>query len=403
MSDIQSSMLEERVGDPVWALDPGVIYLNHGSFGACPRPVLEAQTRLREMMEREPVTFLEREIQGRLDGARDRVARLVGADPESLVFVPNATHGVNTVLRSLELSPGDEIVVTDHEYPACRNAAEFAASRAGARVVPARVPFPIASEDEAIEPVLRAIGERTRLVLVDHVTSPTGLVLPVERLVQEVQDRRGIDLLVDGAHALGMLPLDLRALGAAYYTANGHKWLCTPKGSAILHVREDRLDAVRPLSISHGAGVEPAPGRSRFHAEFDWTGTFDPTGVLAMPEAIACLDGLVDGGIPALQRRNHRLVVEGRRILCEGLGIPEPVPASLLGSMAAIPLPSGEAGLPEQAEEDSLRERLLHRHGIEVFVQRWPSPPVRVVRISAQAYNRLDDYRALVQALLAEL
>jgi isopenicillin-N epimerase len=221
-------VLEQPVGSIEWALDPGVIYLNHGSFGACPRPVLHQQARLRELMEREPVTFLERELQDRLDAARAEVARLVGADPGNLAFVPNATHGVNTVLRSLELAPGDEIVVTDHEYPACRYAADFVAGRSGARVVPARLPFPLTSADEVIDAVESAVSERTRFVLLDHVTSPTGLVLPVERLIDELQVRRGIDVMIDGAHALGMLGLQLDALSPSYYTANAHKWLCTP-------------------------------------------------------------------------------------------------------------------------------------------------------------------------------
>jgi isopenicillin-N epimerase len=395
-------VLEQPVGSIEWALDPGVIYLNHGSFGACPRPVLHQQARLRELMEREPVTFLERELQDRLDAARAEVARLVGADPGNLAFVPNATHGVNTVLRSLELAPGDEIVVTDHEYPACRYAADFVAGRSGARVVPARLPFPLTSADEVIDAVESAVSERTRFVLLDHVTSPTGLVLPVERLIDELQVRRGIDVMIDGAHALGMLGLQLDALSPSYYTANAHKWLCTPKGSAILYVRPDRQAGVRALSISHGAGAPLPPGRARFQAELDWTGTFDPTAVLSMPSAIACLEGLVDGGLDGLRRRNRRLVLEGRRILCEGLGVAKPAPEQMIGSLASVPIPLPENVEVERPEEDALRERLLERHGIEVFVQRWPSPRARVVRISAQAYNRLSDYRALLDALRAE-
>jgi isopenicillin-N epimerase len=228
-------------------------------------------------------------------------------------------------------------------------------------------------------------------------------VLPVERLVEELQQRRGVDVMIDGAHALGMLPLQLDALGPAYYTANGHKWLCTPKGSAILYVRPDRQAGVRPLSISHGAGAPLPPGRSRFQAELDWTGTFDPTAVLSMPRAIACLDELVEGRLAGLQRRNRELALEGRRILCDGLGVDPPAPEEMIGSLAAVPIPLPENEAVDLPEEDDLRERLLDRHAIEVFVQRWPSPRVRVVRISAQAYNRLDDYRALLEALRAEV
>ena len=284
-----------------WLLDPDITFLNHGSFGATPIAVLAKQDEFRTRMEREPVRFMIRELEVLLDDARAQLGEFVGADPAGIAFIPNATYGVNSVVRSLDLDKNEEIVVTAHEYNATRNVAEFAAQLAGARVVVAEVPFPIASPDEVFGRIIEKISDRTRLVILDHVTSQTALVMPIARIIDEVQSR-GIDVLVDGAHAPGMLPLDLRALDAAYYTANLHKWVCAPKGAAFLYVRENRRASVRPIAISHGANSSRTD-RSRFHLEFDWTGTFDPTPWLCVPEALRTLASFVEGGWPEIMRR----------------------------------------------------------------------------------------------------
>ncbi|MCC6556754.1 MAG: aminotransferase class V-fold PLP-dependent enzyme [Polyangiaceae bacterium] len=386
---------------PLWSLDPAVSFLNHGSFGACPLPVLEAQTRLRARMEREPVRFFVRELESLIDAARAALGAFVGADPDDLAFVPNATAGVNTVLRSLPLGSGDELLTTDHEYNACRNALEFAASRAGARVVVATVPFPIGSPDAVFEALLERVTARTRLALVDHVTSQTGLVFPIERIVAEL-GQRGIDVIVDGAHAPGMLPLDVRAIGAAYYTGNCHKWVCAPKGAAFLHVRRDRQHGIRPLSISHGAS-SPRADRSRFLLELDWTGTHDPSAYLCIPDALRFMGSLLPGGWPALMAHNRATALAARALLCEALGRAAPAPASMIGALAAVPLPDGDgAAQPSPLYLDPLQDALMDGWGVEVPVIPWPAPPRRQIRISAQIYNDRADYARLAGAL-AEL
>jgi len=382
-----------------WPIDPKVLFLNHGSFGSCPRPVLEFQQALRDRMERQPVQFLVRDLEAMLEEARLALARFVGAHPDNLVFVPNATTGVNTILRSLTFESGDELLVTDHEYNACRNALQFVAARTGANVVVAALPFPFESTGQLLEAILSRVTSRTRLALIDHVTSQTALVLPIARIVRELA-ARGVDTLVDGAHGPGMVPLRLEELGAAYYTGNCHKWLCAPKTAALLHVRPDRQQLIHPLSISHGLS-SPRKDCSRYLIEFGWPGTWDPTACLSVPEALRFLGGLLPGGWGEIQSRNRRLALEARQILCQTLQIKPPCPDECIGAMASVPLPDARAdqrpGPPLYI--DRLQDQLLFQHGIEVPVIPWPGFPKRLLRISAQLYNETADYETLSTAL----
>jgi isopenicillin-N epimerase len=398
---IMRGAMAERVPSPhasLWTLDPSVTFLNHGSFGACPQAVLEFQSDLRARMERQPVQFLARELEARLDEARAALAAFVGAVAGDLAFVPNATSGVNAVLRALVFAPGDELLTTDHAYNACRNALHFVAERSGASVVVAPVPFPLGGPEAVVEAVLAKVTSRTRLALLDHVTSPTGLVWPIAELVASLAER-GVETLVDGAHAVGMLPLDVSAIGAAYYTGNCHKWLCAPKGAGFLHVRRDLQEMVRPLAISHGARLQRAD-RSRYLLEFDWVGTVDPTAYLSVPAAIRVMGAALPGGWPALRAHNRDLALAGRRLLCDALGIPEPAPPSMIGSLAAVPIAAGSPEPPASALYcDPLQDALRERAGIEVPVLPWPAPPQRLLRISAQLYNTLADYERLAGTL----
>jgi isopenicillin-N epimerase len=313
----------------------------------------------------------------------------VGADPETLAFVPNATTGVNTVLRSLRFQPGDELLTTNHEYNASRNALNFAAEQTGATVVVADVPFPVESAAQLVATVPERVTERTRLVLLDHVTSQTALVFPLESLIPQLT-RRGIQVLVDGAHAPGMIPLNLQALGATYYAGNCHKWLCAPKGAGFLYVQPDRQAQIRPLVISHGAN-SLRTDRSRFRLEFDWVGTADPSAYLCVPTAIQYLGSLRSGGWPVLMQRNRALALAMRQMLCQQLQMPLPCPDQLIGSMAAVPLPDGPA--------EALQTLLFEQFHIEIPVIPWSGRWQRLIRLSAQLYNSPTDYQILADAL----
>jgi isopenicillin-N epimerase len=381
-----------------WSLDPEVRFLNHGSFGACPTAVLQKQSELRARMEAGPVRFLHREIEPLLDEARAALAAFLGADADDVAFVTNATTGVNTVLRSLRFAPGDELLTTNHEYNASRNALEYAASQWGAKVVVARLPWPVPSADAVVEAVLAQVTPRTRLFLVDHVSSQTALVMPVARLISLLRER-GVETLVDGAHAPGMLPLSLRSLGAAWYTGNCHKWLCAPKGAAFLHVRRDLQPGLKPLAVSHGHN-SGRTDRSRFRLEFDWTGTHDPTAALCVPEALRVVRGLVPGGWPEVMESNRNKALAARALLCERLRVAPACPEDMVGSMAVVGLPDG---FPERPEGplglDPLQLRLFDEHRIEVPIVPWPRAPGRHVRVSAQLYNTHAEYQALADAL----
>ena len=402
---------------PLWALDPTITFLNHGSFGACPRDVLEAQRGWRDRMEWQPIQFLSRDLPGLLAEARTTLGDFVGADPDDLAFVTNATGAVNAVIRSLSFVPGDELLTTDHEYNATINVLRHVAERDGASVVVARIPFPTPGPDAVVEAILAAVTERTRFALVSHVTSPTALVFPVERIVAALAER-GVETLVDGAHAPGLVPLDIHRLGAAWYAGNLHKWVCAPKGAAFLHARRDRQPGIRPNTISHGAnavlGGSGGQGAwSRYRVEFDWQGTLDPTPWLAAGDALRFVGGLIEGGWPAIMHRNRELTLDARRVMATALGVDDATlsPPSMLGSMVALPLPAagplamaGTGSSP--LDTDPLQQVLLDRFRIEVPIGVWPvpaaespDPPRRLIRVSSALHNGADDAQLLADAL----
>lgn len=387
-----------------WTLDPNVTYLNHGSFGACPRVVLEAQSEWRARLERQPFDFLMRQLPALITTVREVLAEFADADPAGLVLVRNATEGVNAVLGSRRFDPGDEILMLDHAYGACRQAAEAVAARTGAVVRIAVVPFPGATPARARDAVLEAVTPRTRLAIIDHVTSPTAMVMPVGQLVPALESR-GIDVLVDGAHALGMLDLSIRALAPAYYTANCHKWTCAPKGAACLWVRGDRRADLLPLVVSHGHGLsDGAYGRNRLQLEFDWPGTFDPTAWLSIPTALEANGRMLPGGWPAVRAHSRALALRGRDTVLAAVGGDAPCSDDMIGTMATVALPDApEAPCVDAFTRDPLQLALVTRHKIEVPILSWPAPPRRWVRLSAWLYNHEDQYATLAKTLVGDI
>lgn len=367
---------------PLWALDPDVTFLNHGSFGATPRTVLDAQAAWRARMEAQPVRFFVDDLPHLLRAAADTLARFVGTAADRLAFVENATAGVNAVLHSLRWRGGDEIVCTDHVYGAVRNTLRHVAATTGVRIVEARVGMPVADEAQMLDAVMTAITTRTRLVLIDHVASSSAVRYPVAAIAAQCR-AAGVQVLVDGAHGPGMVELDVDAIGADWYVGNCHKWLCAPKGVGFLAVRPGAGDGLHPPVISHLYG-EPFP------AEFDWVGTRDPTAWLALPDAIAFH---AERGGAALRARNRRMAIEGVRIVAGALGAPLGAEPGLFEAMATVRVPGSTL------EAAAMLRRQLLDHGIEVPVM--PLDGALWVRVSAFAYNEAAEYGRLARALTA--
>jgi isopenicillin-N epimerase len=381
----------------LWGLDQGTVFLNHGSFGATPIAVLEEQDRIRKEMEKDPVYFVEKGIQELWQESVIELSKFLNADPEGMVFVTNATTGVNTILKSLKLSPGDEIIVPDHAYQACKNAIDFVTERSGARTVIVRVPFRVSDESEIIDPILSAVSDRTVLAMIDTVSSPTGIRMPFENLVDQLQNR-GVDVLVDAAHGPGIVPLNIRKLNPAYITGNCHKWICTPKGSAFLHIREDKRGSINPLNIGHGYSRRLPPGE-KFRFEFDWPGTRDPSPWLSIPFCIRHMERQIDGGWPEIMRRNRNMALYGRDLLCDALETTPPTPDSMVSSMSSVEFPwSGDVHLPPP-EGDPLHNLLYDKYRIQVPIISWPVHNTKYIRISAQIYNSKDEFEYLSEVL----
>lgn len=370
----------------LFLLDPSVIFLNHGSFGACPEPIFRVYQDWQRELERQPVEFLGRRADVLLDAARAPLAEFLGADLDEIIFVPNATIGLNQVARSLPLQPGDEILTSDHEYGALDYTWDFIASKAGAKVVRQTVPLPLQRAEDFVEAIWAGVTPRTRVLFLSHITSPTALIFPLEELCNRAR-AAGILSIIDGAHVPGQLDVNLHALGADFYSGNLHKWLCAPKGSAFLYARREHHGWLEPLVISWGWHYG-----SSFVTQNQWQGTRDLAPFLSVPAAIEFQRA---HEWPDVRRACHALARQTYQRITALTGL-EPLSADSdewFAQMVALPLPACDA--------DALKARLYDEYRIEVPVTRQGER--LCLRVSLQAYNSQDDVDALLAALRALL
>ncbi len=383
----------------LFLLDPDVTFLNHGSYGACPRPVFERYQAWQRELERQPVAFLDpvRGLSDRMRDARGAMAGELGVGPDDIVGLTNATEALNIVAQSLDLQPGDEILTTDHEYAAIDKTWAYVARRTGARLVPVSIPLPLTDAQVFTDALLAGITPRTRVLFLSHITSATALVFPIQAIVAEAR-ARGIATVIDGAHAPGHIPLDLTTLGADYYAGNCHKWLMAPKGSAFLYVRTDLQAGIDPLIISHGwtedagaPGTKGVFGNTPFIDALEIKGTRDPSAWLTVPDAIAFR---TQHGWDRVAARCRDLAQDtAARVGALTALAPLSSPAFCAPQMVAMPVP--------RCDPAALKQALLNDYGIEIPCYSWG--PHTIVRLSVQGYNTAVEMDCLVGALAAAL
>jgi len=367
-----------------WSIRPDTVYLNHGSFGPPPDMVRQRHRQWRDWLDSQPMDFFLRQLPDALDAARGHLAEFVGAEPAGLALVENATHGMNVAARTVCLKPSDEVLLTDHEYGAVRRLWESACQAQGAVLRTAKLPRPLESQDQVVDAVLGACTDRTRLLVVSHVTSPTGVILPVEAICARAR-QRDIEVCIDGPHAPAQLALDIDKLGCSFYTASCHKWLCAPFGSGFLYVAKSWRDRIRPAILSWGGWPD---SQDRWTQEFDWQGTRDVTPLLTIPAAIDFFRGI---GLDAFRARARHLASYARQRLESELELRAIAPGGpeWFGTMTHAVLPPG-VGKPLQAE-------LWQRHRIEAPVSDWQG--LAVLRVSCHLYNKVGDIDRLIEAL----
>ncbi len=369
-------------------LDPTIRFLNHGSYGATPKPVFEAYHNWQLRLENQPVLFLGRELDGLLKESRQALGQYLNVPADDLVYIPNATYGVNIAARSLDLGPGDEILTTDHEYGACDYTWDFICGKSGAEYIHQSIPLPVHTQEEIVEQFWQGVTPRAKAIYLSHITSSTALRLPVETICQRAR-QAGILSIVDAAHSPGQIPLDLQALGADIVFGNCHKWMLAPKGAGFLYVRPEVQDRIEPLVVSWGYGSTPEMTTgSRFIDILQWTGTQDPAAALAVPNAIQFME---DHDWDQVRGSCHHLLRWTIEQICDLTGMPPlyPLDSDFYSQMGIAPLPRSDIVL--------LKSRLYDEYKIEVPLTEWQGR--QFMRVSVQGYNIRSDVEALVDAL----
>lgn len=373
----------------LFLLDPQVVFLNHGSFGACPRPVFEKYQAWQKQLECQPIKFLGTELDNYLLQSRQVLGEYIHASEKDIVYIPNATHGVNIVGRSLQLNPGDEILTTNHEYGACNFTWDFISQKTGAIYKYQAIEVPVTTQEEIVDQLWRAVTPRTKVIFISHITSPTSLTLPVQ-LICRLAREASIITLIDGAHAPGQLSLDLSSLQADFYIGNCHKWMLSPKGAGFLYARPEVQNIIEPLIVSWGYQSRITSPRESIFIDFlQWSGTKDPAAALSVPAAIAFME---EYSWDDVQIRCHNLLRSAIERICEltRLSPLYPLDSNFYHQMGTIPI-------PKIKDLTQLKARLYHEYRIEIPCIEWNAQ--HFLRLSVQGYNSEDEIDLLVRAL----
>ncbi|CAD6565750.1 MAG: hypothetical protein ASARMPREDX12_006754 [Alectoria sarmentosa] len=405
---IEPSIAEQIIPRPSalfseWLLRPDIVHLDHGSSGACPRSVFDAQTALRLEIERGSPDFFLRRYHALLSASKAGLARFLHADPANLALMPGTTHAMNAVLQSQTFRPGDELLTTSHAYASTFTLLEAMAERDGAVVTTALIPLVPTSPHEVLEIVLSCVTDKTRFAVIDHIPSRTALVYPIAAIVQALE-ARGVDVCVDGAHAPGQIALNLSDLNVPYYIASCHKWMCAPRGVGFLYVRNDKLECVKPVIVARTTYNKDAyeGEHTKLQHRFDWFGTFDPSAYCVLPKVVDWLEGLVPGGNEARMKANHELAVQAAEVVFRAVGIGRGetkrwVPEGMIPCMVVVPLPDSKG--PVNKGVLDIQKDLWERFAVEVQVYSFPRWPARTLRFSCQAHNCLEQYVYLGECL----
>lgn len=384
-----------------WGIPENVVYLNHGSFGATPISVLERQLSIQRGCEAQAIDFFVEKLQGLIDESKNALAPFIGTSSNNFVFVHNTTEGVNTILNSFPANEGDEWLITNHNYGACVNALKHYAKLKKCGVVSAAIPYPVNNEQEIIDAIEKSVTPNTKLALIDYITSASAIIFPIREIINLLH-AKGIKVIIDAAHAPGMVAFNIDELKPDFFVANCHKWICSPKGSAFMYVAPEHKQNIFPLVISHYNDSAEGTG-AHWANQFMFSGTQDYSPFICVKDALEQMPVIAANNWDFIREQNHHLVYKAATKIADELGVALPAPESMIGSICNIPMPDGEK--PEKSFNTNtvLKKKLLEKYKIEVPVFIFPQAPNQWLRISAQLYNSMEQYDYLLDCLKKEI